>query len=115
MNSYLTKLIFNISIDRQKEYSQFDEQVRIVKAQNMEEAFLKARTIGKQQEESFPNKNNELVSWKFIDVIDLHQLEEIEDGEQVYAHTHETENTNSFIEFTRQKSMVIQTKFLTFA
>jgi hypothetical protein len=115
MNSYLAKLIFNIVIDNKKEASQFDEQVRIIQANNMEEAFSKARTIGKQQEEFFMNQRNEMVNWKFIDVVDLHALTEVKDGEQVYANTHETESVDSFIEFARQKAMLIQTKFLTFA
>lgn len=115
MNSYLAKLVFNIAIGNENKSSQFDEQVRIIQANSLEEAFLKARTIGKQQEEFFMNNNNELVNWKFIDVTDLYALQEANDGDELYANTHETESVDSFIAFVRQKAMLIQTKFLTFA
>jgi len=115
MNSYLAKLIFNIVIGNKKEAPQFDEQIRLIQAKTPEDAFLKARTVGKKEEDSFMNKNNEEVKWKFIDVADLYPLQGVKDGEQVYTLTHETDDADSFIQFIRQKSMLIQTNFLTFA
>lgn len=115
MNRYLAKLMFNISIDNENKTSQFDEQIRVIHAYDLESAFQKARTIGRQEEETFLNKDNKPVSWKFIDVAELYPLEEIKDGEQVYSLTHEKEDTNSFINYIRHKSMMIQTKSLTFA
>jgi hypothetical protein len=115
MNSYLAKLIFNIAIENKNQTSQFDEQIRLIQAKNAEDAFLKARALGKKEEDSFLNENNKMVNWKFIDVADLYPLQGVKDGEQVYALTHETEDSDSFIQFIRQKSMLIQTNFLTFA
>ena len=115
MNTYLAKLIFNIDIEDSKQTSQFDEQIRLVEAQSLEEAFFKARSIGKQEEGTFMNTKNKKVNWKFIDVIELYALKDTKDGEQLYASTHETDDSDAFIQFTRQKSMLIQTNFLTFA
>lgn len=115
MKRYLAKLVFNISIDNGSHASQFDEQIRVVESQNMENAFHKARHIGKQEEETFMNKDNKPVNWKFIDVLDVYPLESLKDGEQVYSVTHEQEDTNSFINYIKRKSMVIQAKTLTFA
>lgn len=115
MKRYLAKLIFNINIDNGNHDSQFDEQIRLVESQNLENAFHKARYLGKQEEESFVNKDNKLVNWKFIDVLDVYPLENVKDGEQVYSVTHEKEDTNAFINYIRRKSMVIQAKSLTFA
>lgn len=115
MNSYLAKLVFNIDIENKNIPSQFDEQIRIIYANNLEDAFMKARALGKKEEESFKNKNNEMVDWKFIDITSLYSLKEINDGEQVYSQSHETDNPESFINFTREKAMLIQTNFLTFA
>jgi hypothetical protein len=115
MNNYLAKLIFNINIDNGNHVSQFDEQVRLVQSHSLEDAFLKARTIGKQEEETFVNSDSKPVNWKFIDVVDLYPLNAIKDGEQVYSTTHESDDANAFINYIRQKSMLIQTKSLTFA
>lgn len=114
MNWYLAKLVFSINIDNGKQASQFDEQTRLIQAGSLEQAFYKARSIGKQEEETFLNKNNNLVSWKFIDVVDLHALQDLKDGGLVYSTTHEKEESSSFIQFIRQKSMVIQTEVLAF-
>lgn len=115
MSRYLAKIMFNISIDNGSHDSQFDEQTRLIEANSLEDAFHKARKIGKKEEETFVNRENKLVTWKFIDVLDLYALEDVKDGEQVYSTTHEKEDANSFIKFIRQRSMIIQAKTLTFA
>ncbi len=115
MNRYLVKLMFNINIDNGSNDSQFDEQIRIVESYTLEDAFHKARTIGRKEEETFVNSENKMVSWQFIDVVDVYELESIKDGEQVYSNTHENTDRGSFINYIRQKAMVIQAKNLTFA
>ena len=113
MNKYIAKLIFNIVIDTDN--TQFDEQIRIIEAQSIEDAFLKARAFGKKEETSFLNANAQQVSWNFVDVTELYSLREFNDGEQIYSLTHEADHPQTFIDFTRNKSMLIQTNFLTFA
>ena len=115
MEKYLAKLMFNINIDNGSDASQFDEQVRIIESRSLEDAFYKARVIGKKEEETFTDSQNKLVSWQFIDVSDVYPLEEVKDGEQVFSNTHKIKDTGSFIKFIRQKSMEIQAKNLTFA
>lgn len=115
MNSYLAKLVFNIRIDNGTENKQFDEQTRLVQANTIEAAFLKARALGKNHEESFVNKENHLVEWKFIDVAELYALNGAKDGEELYSTTHEIDNAGSFIKYVQDKSMLIQAKSLTFA
>jgi hypothetical protein len=115
MNSYLAKLVFNIRIDNGNNNKQFDEQTRIIQANTIQAAFLKARTLGKTHEESFVNTENQLVEWKFIDVAELYPLNGARDGEELYSTTHESENAGSFIKHVQDKSMLIQAKSLTFA
>ena len=115
MKRYLVKLMFNINIDNGNHASQFDEQIRVVEAYSLEAAFQKARTIGKKEEEIFINNESKMVNWQFIDVVDVYELESIKDGEQVYSTTHENTERHSFINYIRQKAMVIQAKSLTFA
>ena len=115
MKRYLAKLMFNININNGDHMSQFDEQIRVIESPNLEMAFEKARVIGKQEDETFMNRGTEPVNWKFIDVVDLYSLENLKDGDQVYSMTHEKEDTGSFINYIKRKSMLIQTKTLTFA
>ena len=115
MNRYLAKLIFNINIDNGKNSSQFDEQTRVIEAQSLEDAFFKARLKGKKEETHFLNKNNKQVNWEFIDVTELYPIDNVNDGEQIHSNTYEREDASSFIDSTRQKSMIIQTFFLSFA
>ncbi len=115
MKRYLVKLMFNINIDNGSHAHQFDEQIRIVEALTLEAAFQKARNIGKKEEETFINSENKIVHWQFIDVSDVYELESIKDGEQVYSTTHENTERHSFINYVRQKAMLIQAKSLTFA
>lgn len=115
MQKYLAKLLFNINIDNGKDASQFDEQIRIIESISLEQAFHKARSIGKREEDCFFNRENVPISWQFIDVAEVYPLESIKDGEQVYSRSHKIKDTNAFIKYIRQKSMEIQAKNLTFA
>jgi hypothetical protein len=114
MNLYLTKLVFNIDIENGKHNAQFDEQTRLIEASSIDDAFLKARKIGKKEEDSFKTSDQKQINWKFIDVTDLYELKSIKDGEQLYSTTHEKSDADSFIEFVKRRSMVIQAKSLTF-
>ncbi|MBN8697867.1 MAG: DUF4288 domain-containing protein [Bacteroidetes bacterium] len=115
MQQYLAKLMFNIDVEQGEYDAQFDEQVRIIESTDFETAFQKARSIGKNEESSFLNKDNKLVSWKFIDVVELFPLKNAKDGEQLFSITHEEQNASTFINFVREKSMMLQVKSLTFA
>lgn len=115
MNTYISKLVFNIIIDNSNTAQQFDEQIRVIQAHDLESAFLKAKALGKKEEEIFLNEKNQQVNWKFIDVTDIYPLQEYKDGEQLYSSTHEIPDGDAFIKYTREKSMLIQTNFLTFA
>lgn len=115
MKKYIAKLIFNINIDNGSDATQFDEQIRVIESYSLEDAFHKARGIGKREEETFLDAENKLISWQFIDVTEVYPIEDTKDGEQLYSNTHKTNDANSFIRFIRQKSMEIQAKNLTFA
>ena len=114
MNQYLVKIIFSINIANGNSTSQFDEQLRVVEAFTTEDAFFKAKSIGKKEEESFVNKENEMVTWQFIDVAEVYPLGVIKDGELLYSTTRKTKDGSNFIQYIRQKSMEIQAKNVTF-
>lgn len=49
------------------------------------QAFYKARDIGKQEENCFLNNVHKPVQWKFIDVSEIHLLDALADGAEVYS------------------------------
>src|ERR1043166_9348053 len=109
MKKFLAKLMFNINIGEENA-TQFDEQLRVIEARGLEEAFHKARSIGQSEEETFMNQEKRPVSWKFIDVAELYPLEDVKDGEQVYSNTLQISDSDSYINYIRQKSIEIQVK-----
>ena len=115
MEQFIVKLMFNIRIESGKNESQFDEQVRLIEAQSFETAFQKARSLGRKEESTFLNHENKVVTWKFIDVVEMFPLQNFKDGEQLFSVSHEEQDTISYINYIRQKSMLVQTKSLTFA
>lgn len=115
MQNYLVKLLFNIHIDDENDRSQFDEQIRMVKSFSPEEAFFKARAMGRDEESTFLNAANQLVTWHFVDVLELYALNNYEDGQQLFSLSRKEEDHTTFITFIKQKAMELQTKSLSFA
>jgi hypothetical protein len=115
MNSYLAKLIFNINIGEGLHASQFDEQIIFINANSLEDAFYKAKTQGKVLEERFSNEQDQVVEWCFIDITDIFELKMYKNGDPLYSTTHEAHDTNSYINYVRHRSQIIQTKLLSFA
>src|SRR3954467_12737384 len=85
MHWYLAKLVYQIICGDGDHVAQFDGQLRLVSADSKEEAFLKARDLGKQEEERFYNRKQQLVQWLFINVSELYKLTELIDGAELYS------------------------------
>lgn len=108
MNWYISKIVFSIE-NTQAAKSQFDEQLRLVAADSTEEAFMKARTIGLNEEEMFFNSNNQNeVKWEFINVSEIIPMSKLEDGTELYSRIHETEEARTYINFIHQKAIAIR-------
>ena len=109
MNKYIAKIAFQIVSGDGKHTAQFDEQFRIFEAKTENEALIKARAKGKEEEVTFLNDKNETVNWKYIGVLELLELKDLADGAQIYSCTEETEDANNYINLVRQKERTIET------
>jgi hypothetical protein len=109
MKWYISKIVFKISSENTPHKPQFDEQLRLIAATSEEEAFLKARTIGIGEEDSFLNEKNNTVKWEFINVAEIIALQNLEDGMEIYSHIHETEEARSYIHCIHQKAIFLRT------
>ncbi len=106
MNWYITKIVFNIAADHSSH--QFDEQLRLVTAESKEEAFLKARTIGLREEDTFYNDKMKEVKWEFVNVSEIIPIRNLEDGTELYSRIHETEEATSYINFVHRKAIALR-------
>ena len=104
MNWYLAKIVFRIICGEGQHTAQFDEQLRLINAENKEEAFLKAQAMGKSAEEAFFNSTRQLVQWQFINVSELYRLSELIDGAEMYSRIEEQDNADAYIHIINQKA-----------
>ena len=108
MDWYLAKLVYRIICGEGKHIPQFDEQVRMIKAVNISEALKKGKIIGQQEEEVFCNQNRQLVQWKFVTITELHPLEDVADGAEVFSQIIEIDHADDYCNFAHHKHALLK-------
>jgi len=56
MSWYLTKIVYRIICGQGNHAPQFDEQLRLIEADNAQEAFEKSSELGRKEEDNFYNE-----------------------------------------------------------
>ena len=107
MNWYLAKIVYRIICGDGDHTAQFDEQLRLIHAPGKEDAFHKARLIGKKEEETFYNLKEELVQWQFINISELYKVGEMIDGAELYSRIEEKDNGDVYADIINRKAMAI--------
>jgi hypothetical protein len=111
MKWFLAKLVYRIICGAGQHTPQFDEQLRLIQAPDKDEAFEKAYTIGTNEEETFYNKQAQLVQWKFVNVSELHYLTELIDGAEVYSKINEVDDAAAYTAMIHTRAEHIQETF----
>lgn len=64
-----------------------EQSMKIFHAKNVEEAMIKAVDLGKKEEHSYKNDQEQTVEWKFVEVLELQDIDVINgfDGLEVYS------------------------------
>ena len=109
MNWFVAKIIFRICNEGSRKL-QFDEHIRLIKANNFDEAFLKARILGLSEEDAFMNNDNKPVKWEFINVAELYEINDLKDGSEIYSMITEKEESSNYIHSVHQRAIFMQTK-----
>ena len=104
MKWYLAKIVYRIICGDGNHTPQFDEQLRLIQAEDDMHAFQKARLIGDEEEDDFLNNSEKPVRWKFIDVSELHPLNDLIDGAEIYSRICEEENAGEYINLVSSRS-----------
>jgi hypothetical protein len=113
MSWYLAKIIYRITCGSGNHGPQFDEQLRLIAAQSEPEAFRRAVEIGCAGEDNFVNEEAQLVAWSFVDIAELHRLDTLLDGAELYSQVRETDDATDYINFVHYKSRCIRERLLT--
>lgn len=114
MNRYLVKLVYQIVCGDGLHTAQFDEQLRLITAPDEASALHKSRRIGLQEEETFYNERQQLVQWKFINVVELYLLDELSDGAEVFSQIRESDDPPTYCSFVHHKSSILRKKYSLF-
>lgn len=104
MNWYVAKLVYQIVCGDGSHTPQFDEQLRLIRADEVGWAWEKAQVLGRMGQCSFKNSKQENVEWKFIDVVDVTEVASMEDGAQIYAETAEPSDAGEYLSVIRAKA-----------
>lgn len=104
MKWYLAKLVYQIVCGNGEHIPQFDEQLRVVMAEDELHAFQKARIIGEKEQDNFLNSYSKPVRWKFIDVPELYPMGSLVDGAEMYSRIREEESADIYIRVTQMKA-----------
>lgn len=104
MNWYLAKIVYRVICGNGDHTAQFDEQLRLVLAENKEQAFIKAQQTGRKEEEQFYNNKEELVCWQFINVCELYKMGEMIDGAELYSRIEERGDGEAYIKLVNKKA-----------
>ena len=107
MKWYLAKIIYRIICGEGDHTPQFDEQLRLIQAEDDMHAFQRARMLGEKEEDNFLNDFQKPVHWKFIDVPELHLLDDLADGAEVYSKIDEKEDAVVYIRQIRLRAQYL--------
>ncbi len=104
MNWYLAKIVYRIICGDGDHTPQFDEQLRLIEAEDGLHAFNKAQAMGEREQDSFLNQDRSPVQWKFINVSELHQLDNLTDGAEIYSRIKEEDDADMYIHMTNVRA-----------
>lgn len=110
MNWYLAKLVFQVRSGAGAHTPQFDEQWRLIRADEVAWAYEKATVLGRMDESCYLNEARQSVEWIFIEVSDIIHIGEFNDGESIFSTTEEPTNPESYIQSIKihaQKSLAL--------
>jgi hypothetical protein len=104
MNWYAAKIIFQI-VNNSKEYAQFDEQIRLINAINIELALEIANQTGLMSQEEIISKDGTLLQWKFIAVTEVQDIGDLVSGKEIHYAINEPEEVSLYVQRVLEKSL----------
>ncbi len=103
---FIAKIIWQIKVQTISISSEFDEQLRIIKAIDGENALKKAIQIGHDHEEIFVNSKGQKVEWSLINVEFVKEIISFDDGIEICNQTIYAPDAMQFIKDIQVKSAI---------
>ena len=103
---YIAKIVFQIKGEGMQK-QQFDEHLRLIEAENFEDAFFIARMLGISFEETVHNEEHGLVQWEFVNVAELRQLK-MRSGMELHSQVRELDEPNQYINYIHNQAACMQ-------
>jgi hypothetical protein len=110
MNWYVAKIVFRIISGDGNHHAQFDEQLRLISADDEHQAFEKATSMGLNNQDSFLNNQSLPVRREFIDVAEINPLNDLADGTELYYQIHEAPDADLYVAWAHHKSALLDIK-----
>jgi hypothetical protein len=104
MQWFVAKIVYQIISGNGDHTPQFDEQLRLINADNRQDAWKRAAEIGAKEEYAFKNQRQELVEWRFINVPEVNLLTSLDDGMELYSRIEEPGDANAYISWLQVKA-----------
>lgn len=102
MNWYIVKMVFQIVNESLK--LQFDEQIRLIEAEDESDAFNKSEIVGLQEEANFLSESGQMVNWKFKAITCIKPIKNLEHGTELWSSIFEKEPSERFLENIKLKN-----------
>ena len=112
MNWFVARIIYQINCGSGNHRPQFDEQLKLISAEDQEMAFVQASLMGERGQDAFANTYGEEVHWKFIGVTELTRLSGLESGTELFSAIVEVESAEGYANFIREKNNDIKSRLV---
>ncbi|MCE2995601.1 MAG: DUF4288 domain-containing protein [Cyclobacteriaceae bacterium] len=103
MKWYLAKFVYQ-KVSGSGPTPQFDEQLRLIKAEEYQWACEKASILGRLFECDFTNKKDDPGKWKFVSVVDVLPMGLLQDGEEIYSTIEQPKDVTDYLNRIKVKS-----------
>jgi hypothetical protein len=113
MKKFLAPTVFEIQRQHQLT-TEFDIQYRLITAHDAPAALIKAVSHARKQEGLITSLEGVDMYWKFVGIVDLYAIDEVEDGGEVFSQSHQTAEPMPYVQFVKQRTMAMQAKNLIF-
>lgn len=102
MKWFVARYIYQIITGEGNHAPQFDEQLRLIVSTDSNEALCKAESQADSFHNPFRNCRGDLVTWNFICVADLYEIQSPADGAELASVLHEPDDVNVFLDNVNQ-------------
>ncbi len=94
---YQVKCVFRISYLTGKQEDELEEQIRIVKAANPQEAYEITLHVTRTEEEIITTQQGGLIQWALEEITGIHKIQELKNGGLLYSRPITNEQMNTYL------------------